>query len=94
MIVCSPIMVHTSMHLTRSNPTETTTHGLPPSSIIDLNLLSLLNYLPRLRGGRVRTGIGDMIGYADSVSYRSDGTRINDFFEGGNLGKVMEDDWR
>ena len=24
----------------------------------------------------------------------SDGTRINDFFEGGNLGKVMEDNQR
>ena len=35
-----------------------------------------------------------MIGYADSVSYRSDGTRINDFFEDGSLGKVMEDDRR
>ena len=52
MIVFSPIMVHTSMHLTRSNSDYPNGNDdTRTSSIINLIFFSSLDYLPRLRGG-------------------------------------------
>ena len=81
-------MVHTSMHLTRSNSDYPNGNdGTRTSSIVYLNFLSLLNYLPRLRGGRVRTGMGGM---SITLAIGLEGTHINDFFEGGSLGRLWK----
>ena len=92
MIVCSLIMVHTSMHLTRSNPTEMATHGLP---LLPIWIFSLyLTTFPVFREGEKEQEWGIWVGMQIVLAIGSDRTHINDFFEGGSLGKVMEDDQR
>ena len=70
-----------------SSSWEGSIDGTRTSSIVYLNFLSLLDYLPRLRGGRIRTGMGGM---PITLAIGLEGTCINDFFEGGSLGRLWK----